>query len=216
MLLFDLLLNIGLISYYLPLLFVVYYLFNKKNNKHTVFDRLLFFYITYNGIIVIIEQFILNGRINNFNPIYNIVTIIDFCTIIAIFTKILHEAEKKLLKILKFIIVIYLIFSIYELLFVNDLFSINIYSNNLSKSLIIIITSITIYLSEIRINITKSQKIFTYLLYMYNIFTLPIALFEQFIRHNTSHYFHVLWSLNIMFVIIYNLFLTLTLWKLKK
>jgi hypothetical protein len=216
MLSYNLLANIGLISYYIPLLFVVYYLFNKKNNKLTNFERLLFFYIFYNGIIVIIEHLILKGRINNFNPIYNILTIIDFCTIIAIFTKILHEADKNLLKILKFIIVIYLIFSIYELLFVNDLFSINIYSNNLSKSLIIIITSITIYLSEIRINITKSQKIFTYLLYMYNILTLPIALFEQFIRHNASDYFFILWSLNILFVIFYNIFLSLSLWKLKK
>ncbi len=216
MLLFDLLLNIGLISYYIPFLYILYYLFNKKNNKLTVFDRLLFFYITYNGIIVIIEQFVLNGRINNFNPIYNIISIIDFCSIIAIFKEILKEVDEKLLKILKFLILIYPFFSIFELIFVNDLFSINIYSNNISKSLIIIISSIIIYLSEFRINISKSQKIFTYTVFIYSILTLPIGLFEQFIRHNTSDYFHILWSLNILFVIFYNLLLTLSLWKLKK
>jgi hypothetical protein len=212
---FDLLITIGLSSYYIPFMFVIILLL-KNHSKRSSYERLLFFYIIYNGLAAALEQFILNGRINNFNALYNILTIIDFCTIIAIFTKILQEADRKLLKMLKFLILFYPIFSISELLFVNDLFSINIYSNNISKSILIIISSIIIYLSEIRINISKSQKIFTYTVFMYSILTLPIALFEQFIRLKASDYFHILWSLNILFTILYNLSLTLALWKWKK
>ena len=212
---FDVLLIIGLASYYLPFMFVIISLL-KNHAKRSSYVRLLFFYISYNGLTAAVEQFVLYGRINNFNPIYNILTILDFCTIVAIFIKILQDADKKLLKILTFIILFFAFFSIAELLFVNDLLSINIYSNNLSKFLIIIIASITIYLSEIKIEISTSQKIFTYTVFMCNILMLPIAWFEQIIRHVKSDYFDVLWSLNILFVTFYNLFLTLSLWKLKK
>ena len=212
---FDVLLIIGLASYYLPFMFVIISLL-KKHAKRSSYVRLLFFYISYNGLTAAVEQFVLYGRINNFNPIYNILTILDFCIIVAIFIKILQDADKKLLKILTFIIIFFAFFSIAELLFVNDLLSINIYSNNLSKFLIIIIASITIYLSEIKIEISTSQKIFTYTVFMCNILMLPIAWFEQIIRHVKSDYFDVLWSLNILFVTFYNLFLTLSLWKLKK
>ena len=211
---YELFLNIGSLSYYIPLLFVIFLLL--KNNKHSTFERLLFFFVIYNGILMLVEQFILNGRINNFNPLHNIVTIFDFCTIIAIFTIILHNVDEKILKFLKYLIVTYLLISITELLFVNDLYSINLYSINISKSLIIIIAGITIYFSEIKIEITSSKKIFTYTLFMYSILTLPIALFEQFIRLKVSNYLYIIWSLNILFAIFYNLFLTLSLWKLKK
>jgi hypothetical protein len=210
---FYLLMNIGRTSYYIPLLFVLYYIFKIKNNRLDLFERLLFFYVTYNGIVIAVEQFILDGHIGNINPLYNIVTIIDFCTIIAIFSKILGDSS---LKFLKYIIMFYLLFSFTELLFVNDLYSINLYSNNISKSLIIIIAGITIYFSEIKIEITSSQKIFTYTVFMYSILTLPITLFEQFIRLKLSTYLYIIWSLNILFAIFYNLSLTLTLWKLKK
>jgi hypothetical protein len=213
---FNLLLNIGRSSYYIPLLFVLYYLFKIKNNRYTNFERLLFFYVTYNGIVIAVEQFILDGHIENINPLYNIVTIIDFFTITAIFTIISNNLGEKILKFLKYLIVTYLLISITELLFVNDLYSINIYSNNISKSLIIIFAGITIYYSEIKIEISSSQKIFTYTVFMYSILTLPIALFEQFIRFKASDYFHILWSLNILFTILYNLSLTLALWKWKK
>ena len=210
---FYLLMNIGRTSYYIPLLFVLYYLFKIKNNRLDLFERLLFFYVTYNGIVIAVEQFILDGHIGNINPLYNIVTIIDFCTIIAIFSKILGDSS---LKFLKYIIMFYLLFCFTELLFVNDLFSINLYSNNISKSLIIIIAGITIYFSEIKIEITSSQKIFTYTVFMYSILTLPITLFEQFIRLKLSTYLYIIWSLNILFAIFYNLSLSLSLWKLKK
>lgn len=212
---FNLLITIGYSSYYIPFMFVIILLL-KNHAKRSSYERLLFFYIIYNGLAAALEQFILNGRINNFNALYNILTIIDFCTIIAIFTKILQEADKKLLKMLKFLILIYPIFSIAELLFVNDLFSINTYSNNLFKFLIIIIASISIYLSEIKINIPKSQKIFTYSIFIYCILTLPITLFEQFLRLKVSNYLYIIWSLNILFAILYNLSLTLALWKWKK
>ncbi len=211
---YELLLNLGSLSYYIPLLFVIFLLL--KNNKHSTFERLLFFFVIYNGILMLVEQFILNGRINNFNPLHNIVTILDFCSITAIFTIILHSVGEKILKFLKYLIVTYLLISITELLFVNDLYSINLYSINISKSLIIIIAGITIYFSEIKIEITSSQKIFTYTLFMYSILTLPIALFEQFIRLKVSNYLYIIWSLNILFAIFFNLFLTLSLWKLKK
>ncbi len=211
---YELFLNLGSLSYYIPLLFVIFLLI--KNNKHSTFERLLFFFVMYNGILMLIEQFILNGRINNFNPLHNIVTILDFFTITAIFTTILQSVSEKILKFIKYLIVTYLLISITELLFVNDLYSINLYSNNISKSLIIIIAGITIYFSEIKIEITSSQKIFTYTLFMYSILTLPIALFEQFIRLKVSNYLYFIWSLNIFFAILYNLFLTLSLWKLKK
>jgi hypothetical protein len=202
---------IGYISYYIP--FIIVLLNLKKYNNHSIFERLLYFFVSYNFISIIIEQFILDDSIDNFNPIYNIVTIIDFCTIIAIFSKILHGVGRKYFN---YTILIYLLVSISELLFVNDLFSINLFSNNLSKSLIIIIAGITIYFSEIKIEITSSQKIFTYTLFMYSILTLPIALFEQFIRLETSDYLHIIWSLNILFALFYNLFLSVSLWKLKK
>lgn len=214
MFLFNLLLNIGRSSYYIPFLFVIFLLL--KNNKHSTFERLLFFYILYNGILIAVEQFILFGQIGNFNPLYNIVTIIDFFTIIAIFSIILENSGRKLLKLLKYISLVYLLFCFTELLFVNDLFSINLFSNNISKSLIIIIAGITIYFSEIKIKISSSQKIFTYTLFMYSILTLPITLFEQFLRLKVSNYLYIIWSLNIFFAVLYNLFLTLSLWKLKK
>ena len=202
---------IGYISYYIP--FIIVLLNLKKYNNHSIFERLLYFFVSYNFISIIIEQFILDDSIDNFNPIYNIVTIIDFFTIIAIFSKILHGVGRKYFN---YTILVYLLVSISELLFVNDLFSINLFCNNLSKSLIIIIAGITIYFSEIKIEITSSQKIFTYTLFMYSILTLPIALFEQFIRLETSDYLHIIWSLNILFALFYNLFLSLSLWKLKK
>jgi len=213
---FNLLLNIGRSSYYIPLLFVLFYLFKIKNNRYTNFERLLFFNVTYNGIVIALEQFILDGHIENINPLYNIVTIIDFFTITAIFTIILHDLGEKILKFLKYLIVTYLLISITELLFVNDLYSINLYSNNISKSLIIIIAGITIYYSEIKIEISSSQKIFTYTVFMYSILTLPITLFEQFLRLKASNYLYIIWSLNILFEILYNLSLTLALWKWKK
>jgi hypothetical protein len=213
---FNLLLNIGRSSYYIPLLFVLYYLFKIKNNRYTNFERLLLFYVTYNGIVIAVEQFILDGHIENINPLYNIVTIIDFFTITAIFTIISHNLGEKILKFLKYLIVTYLLISITELLFVNDLYSINLYSNNISKSLIIIFAGITIYYSEIKIEISSSQKIFTYTVFMYSILTLPITLFEQFLRLKASNYLYIIWSLNILFAILYNLSLTLALWKWKK
>jgi hypothetical protein len=213
---FNLLLNIGRSSYYIPLLFVLYYLFKIKNNRYTNFERLLFFYVTYNGIVIAVEQFILDGHIENINSLYNIVTIIDFFTITAIFTIISNNLGEKILKFLKYLIVTYLLISITELLFVNDLYSINLYSNNISKSLIIIFAGITIYYSEIKIEISSSQKIFTYTVFMYSILTLPITLFEQFLRLKASNYLYIIWSLNILFAILYNLSLTLALWKWKK
>lgn len=212
---FEVLLTIVFASYYLPFMFVIISLL-KNHAKRSSYQRLFFFYISYNGLTAAVEQFVLYGRINNFNPIYNILTILDFCIIVAIFIEILHDADKKLLKILTFIILFFAIFSTAELLFVNDLFSINIYSNNLSKFLIIIIASITIYLSEIKIEISTSQKIVVYTLFIYNTLTLPIALFEQIIRHEKSEYLDIIWSLNILFALFFNLFLTLSLWKLKK
>mgnify|MGYP000137184820 FL=1 len=212
---FHLLLKAGLISYYLPFLLVLYLLL-KKGKQFTSFERLLFFFISYNGIAIIIEQFVLTDRFKNFNPIFNSLTIIDFCTIIAIFSKILHEAGPKILRLLKYFTVICLSISIIELLFINDLFSINIYTNSISKCLIIVVASITIYLSEIKITITQSQKIVTYTVFAYSILTLPIALFEQIIRLNESNYLYIIWSLNIFFTLFFNLFLTLSLWKLKK
>jgi hypothetical protein len=212
---FDVLLTIGFASYYLPFMFVI--ISSLKNHaKRSSYERLFFFYISYSGIATAVEQFVLYGHINNFHPFHNILTILDFCIIAAIFTKILQDADKKLLKILTFIILIFPFFSIAELLFVNDLFSFNIYSNNLSKFLIIIIASITIYLSEIKIEISTSQKIVVYTLFTYNILTLPIALSEQIIRHEKNEYLDIIWSLYILFAILYNLFLTLSLWKLKK
>lgn len=216
MVFFDILLNIGRTSYYIPFVFVLYYFFKLKNNRYSNFEHLLFFYIIYNGIVVAVEQFILDGHIGNFNPLYNIVTIIDFFTITAIFSKILQDSSRKILNVLKYILVVYFLVCLIELLFVNNLYSINLYSNNLSKALIIIMAAITIYFSEIKIEISSSQKIFTYTIFMYSILTLPIALFEQFIRLETSNYFYIIWSLNIIFAIFYNLFLTLSLWKLKK
>lgn len=216
MLLFDILLNIGRTSYYIPFVFVLYYFFKINNNRHSKFEHLLFFYIIYNGIAVAVEQFILDGYIGNFNPLYNIVTIIDFFTIIAIFTNILKDSSQKLLNVLKYVLVVYLLVCIIELMFVNDLYSINLFSNNLSKALIIILAAITIYFLEITIEITISQKIFTYTIFMYSILTLPITLFEQFLRLKASNYLYIIWSLNIFFAILYNLFLTLSLWKLKK
>ena len=212
---FDVLLTIGFASFYLPFLFVIISLL-KNHAKRSSYVRLLFFYIIYIGLATAVEQFVLTDRINNFHPFHNILTILDFCTIVAIFTKILQNADKKLLKILTFLILIFPFFSIAELLFINDLFSFTIYSNNLSKFLIIIIASITIYLSEIKIEISTSQKIVVYTLFIYNMLTLPIALFEQIIRHEKSEYLNIIWSLNILFAILYNLFLTLSLWKLKK
>jgi hypothetical protein len=120
------------------------------------------------------------------------------------------------LRLLKYFTVICLSISIIELLFINDLFSINIYTNSISKCLIIVVASITIYLSEIKITITQSQKIVTYTVFAYSILTLPIALFEQVIRLNESNYLYIIWSLNIFFTLFFNLFLTLSLWKLKR
>ena len=211
---YETIIVIGFYSYYLPLTLVVFLLLASKQLPK--FDRLLFFFILYNAVIVFIQQFILEGKINNYNPIYNIQTIVDFCTIILLFSIILKDFNSKIKKQFNYLILLFVLISIFELLFVNDLFSINIYANNLSKLILIIIASVTIYLSEIKLKISSSIKIFTYTILFYNIVTLPIALFEQFIRLTISDYLYNIWSLNIFFVILYNLFLTLSLWKLKK
>jgi hypothetical protein len=208
------LVKIGVYSYYLPFLLVLFLLYNK--NSFSKFEYLLFFFVTYNALLQLIEELFLDGRIDNFNPIYNIQTIVDFCSIISIFSILLKDFNPKIKKQFNYLILLYVLISISELLFINDLFSINLYANNLSKFLIIIIASFTIYLSEIKIKITSSQKIFTYTIFIYSILTLPITLFEEFIRFKLNSVFIILWSLNILFVILYNLSLTLALWKLKK
>ncbi len=208
------LVKIGVYSYYLPFLLVLFLLYNK--NSFSKFEYLLFFYVTYNALLQLIEELFIDGHIDNFNPIYNIQTIVDFCSIISIFSILLKDFNPKIKKQINYLILLYVLISISELLFINDLFSINLYANNLSKFLIIIIASITIYLSEIKIKITSSQKIFTYTIFIYSILTLPITLFEEFIRFKLNSVFIILWSLNILFVILYNLSLTLALWKLKK
>jgi hypothetical protein len=205
---------IGFYSYYLPITLVAYLLLTTK--QLTKFDRLLFFFVFYNAVIVFVEQFVLDGKINNYNPIYNIQTIVDFCTIILLFSIILKDFNQKIKTQFNYLILLFILISIFELLFIHDLYSINIYANSIAKLLIIIIATITIYLSEIKITITRGQKIFTYTILFYSIATLPIALFEQFIRYRVSDYFYLIWSLNILFVTFYNLFLTLSLWKLKK
>ncbi len=211
---YELLLKIGTLSYYIPFLFVLFLLI--KNKSYTSFEWLLFFFILYNGILIFIEQFILIGNVNNFNPIYNTVTIIDFFTIVAIFSNILKDAGQKSLKFLNYIIVIYILANVTELMFFSDFFSINLFSNNLSKTLIIILSIITIYFSEINIKFISSQKIFTYSILFYSILTLPISLFEEYIRLEPNSVFFILWSLNILIAIFFNLFITLSLWKLKK
>jgi hypothetical protein len=211
---FNTLINIGLTSYHVPFLLVIFMLFKK--NEFSKYEVSLFFLVSYNALIILIDQLILDGHIDNYNPIYNIQTIIDFCTIVFIFSKILENTQQKLLNLLKYIIVIYLSISILELVFINDLFSINLISNNLAKFLIIIIALITIYLSEIKTTITTSQKIFTYTLLFYSITTFSISLFEEFIRLKVNYIFYTLWSINILLTICYNLFLTLSLWKLKR
>ena len=211
---YNSLVNIGVYSYYLPFLLVLFLLYNK--NSLSKFEYLLFFFVTYNALLQLIEELFLDGRIDNFNPVYNIQTIFDFCSIISIFSILLKDYNPKIKKQFNYLILLYVLISMSELLFINDLFSINLYANNLSKFLIIIIASFTIYLSEIKIKITSSQKIFTYTIFIYSILTLPITLFEEFIRFKLNSVFIILWSLNILFVILYNLSLTLALWKLKK
>jgi hypothetical protein len=211
---YNSLVNIGVYSYYLPFLLVLFLLYNK--NSLSKFEYLLFFFVTYNALLQLIEELFLDGRIDNFNPVYNIQTIFDFCSIISIFSILLKDFNPKIKKQFNYLILLYVLISMSELLFINDLFSINLYANNLSKFLIIIIASFTIYLSEIKIKITSSQKIFTYTIFIYSILTLPITLFEEFIRFKLNSVFIILWSLNILFVILYNLSLTLALWKLKK
>jgi hypothetical protein len=211
---FDLLLTIGFSSYYVPLTLVGYLFIISK--RLTMFDRLLFFFVFYNAVIVLVEQFFLEGKINNYNPIYNIQTIVDCCVIILLFSIILKDFNPKIKKQFNYLILLYVLISISELLFINDLFSINLYANNLSKFLIIIIASFTIYHNEIKLKITSSQKIFTYSNLFYTVVTLPIALFEQYIRLHSDDYFFIIWSLNVTFTILYNLSLTLALWKLKK
>jgi hypothetical protein len=211
---YNSLVNIGVYSYYLPFLLVLFLLYNK--NSLSKFEYLLFFFVTYNALLQLIEELFLDGRIDNFNPVYNIQTIFDFCSIISIFSILLKDFNPKIKKQFNYLILLYVLISMSELLFINDLFSINLYANNLSKFLIIIIASFTIYHNEIKLKITSSQKIFTYSNLFYTVVTLPIALFEQYIRLHSDDYFFIIWSLNVTFTILYNLSLTLALWKLKK
>lgn len=206
--------DIGAFSYFVPFLLVLFLLFTKKS--FSKFEYWLFFFVTYNALLLLIEYFFLDGVIKNYNPIYNLVTIVDFCVLIKLFSCLLKDFNPKIKKQFNYLILLFVLISISELLFIHDLFSINLYANNLSKFIVIIIASSTIYLSEIKLKISSSQKIFTYTILFYSIATLPIALFEAFIRLKANDVFFILWSLNILFAILYNLFLTLSLWKLKK
>lgn len=213
-LIFNKLIDIVLLSYHLPfILVIVNFIRNKSNSR---FELLLFVFISYSAILVLFEQFILFGYINNFNPIYNIQTIVDTTFILLIIATSIQN--QKIFKVSFVTIVLFCLFTFYEIFYLRDIYSINYLSNSISKFLISIYCIIAIYQYE-TYHISENnfgKKMIIYIFLLFSLFSLTIALLEEIIRSDNNSLLEKIWMIQIILVLLYNLTMSYALWILRK
>lgn len=204
----------GFYSYYIPFLLVIKILLTNSNLYK--FDRLLLFFISYNAVIVFIEQFYLFGKIENFNPIYNIQTILDFYVLYLLMKSIIDEIKSSLNLFFKITSFLFIILFVLDTFFIRDLSSNNYFETIIAKFLIIILSFYTSYLIELKENYNKGRKIFVHTILIYSFTTFSISLFEEYYRSKENDQLFVTWIVLFLLTILYNLGLTISLWKLKR
>jgi hypothetical protein len=204
----------GFYSYYIPFLLVIKILLT--NSKLYKFDRLLLFFISYNAVIVFIEQFYLFGKIENFNPIYNIQTILDFYVLYLLLKSIIVEIKSSLNLFFKITSFLFIILFVLDTFFIRDLSTNNYFETIIAKFLIIILSFYTSYLIEFKENYNKGRKIFVHTILIYSFTTFSISLFEEYYRSKENDQLFVTWIVLFLLTILYNLGLTISLWKLKR
>lgn len=204
----------GFYSYYIPFLLVIKILLTNSNLYK--FDRLLLFFISYNAVIVFIEQFYLFGKIENFNPIYNIQTILDFYILYLLMKSIIDEIKSSLNLFFKITSFLFIILFVLDTFFIRDLSSNNYFETIIAKFLIIILSFYTSYLIELKENYNKGRKIFVHTILIYSFTTFSISLFEEYYRSKENDQLFVTWIVLFLLTILYNLGLTISLWKLKR
>jgi hypothetical protein len=211
---YDILLQIGLYSHQLPVIIVAYNLI--KYRRVPITDKLLYFFIIYNGIVILIEQFILLGRIDNFNPIFNIQSIIDTGLILLFLGLIVN---KKAYFNLSFIItILFCILGILEITTWGSISAINTLSNSIGKFLVAISSVYAIYqlTSSITTPFNKGYIVLTLTFLFYTILSLIIALFEEIIRQNYNSFFEKIWMLQITLGLLFNVSISFGIWLMKK
>lgn len=200
-------------SYYFPIIILIINLLKFK--KTSRFDRWLYVFISYNALIVCAEQFFLYGNIQSFNPIYNVQTIVDFFFLFTLLVILLEEIKISCL-IFKIIAYSFIVLSVVDTFFIRDLYSNNYFETIFSKFLVIVLAFYTFYQLELQENFNKGKKIFVYTLLIYACSTFTISLFEEYFRSKDNDQLYIIWSVLFLLTIMYNLFLTLSLWKLKR
>jgi hypothetical protein len=106
--------------------------------------------------------------------------------------------------------------SVVDTFFIRDLYSNNYFETIFSKFLLIVLAFYTSYHLELQKKINKGKKIFVYTLLIYACSTFTISLFEEYFRSKENDQLYIIWSVLFLLTIFYNLFLTLSLWKLKR
>jgi hypothetical protein len=211
---YDILLQIGLYSHQLPVIIVAYNLIKYRST--TITDKLLYFLVIYNGIVILIEQFILFGRIDNFNPIFNIQSIIDTGLILLFLGLITNK--KTYFNLSFFITILFCILGILEITTWGSISAINTLSNSIGKFLVAISSVYVIYqlTSSIITPFNKGYFVLTLTFLFYTILSLIIALFEEIIRQNDNSFFEKIWMLQITLGLLFNVSISFGIWLMKK
>ena len=207
-------LQIGLWSHQLPMLIVVYNLI--KYRGVTLMERLLYFFVVYNGIVILVEQFILLGKINNFNPIFNIQSFLD--TTLFLLTLSLLLNKQRFFKLTIVVTILFCLFGIIEMLNWSSIYSINSLSNSIGKFLVVISSIYVIYqlTSSISTELNKGHFVVILTFLFFTLLSLIIALFEDIVRANNDSFFEKIWMIQISLGIIFNVSLSFGIWFMKK
>lgn len=207
-------LQIGLLSHQLPVLIVVYNLLKYRGAP--LMEKLLYFFVLYNGIVILVEQFILLGRLNNFNPIFNIQSFLDTTLFLLILSLILNK--QWFIKLTVVVTILFCLFGIIEIMNWNSLYSINTLSNSIGKFLVVISSVYVVYQlsTSISSELNKGHLVIILTFLFYTLLSLVIALFEEIVRENNDSFFEKIWMIQISLGILFNVSLSFGIWLMKK
>ncbi len=196
------------------MLIVVYNLI--KYRGVTLMERLLYFFVVYNGIVILVEQFILLGKINNFNPIFNIQSFLD--TTLFLLTLSLLLNKQRFFKLTIVVTILFCLFGTIEMLNWSSIYSINSLSNSIGKFLVVISSIYVIYqlTSSISTELNKGHFVVILTFLFFTLLSLIIALFEDIVRANNDSFFEKIWMIQISLGIIFNVSLSFGIWFMKK
>ncbi len=206
--------QIGLWSHQLPILIVFHNLL--KYRGLILIERLLYFFVLYNGIVILVEQFILLGRINNFNPIFNVQSFLDTTLFLLILSFILKKQH--FIKLTILVTILFCLFGIIEILNWSSIYSINTLSNSIGKFLVAIGSIYVIYqlTTSISTEFNKGHFVVVLSFLFYSLLSLIIAMYEEIVRDNNDSFFEKIWMIQISLGILFNVSLSFGIWIMKK